>query len=398
MLELADITAKQYRIFIGAETLPTLLLRAVDDNPLQVNNQQPAARFNDLPDKRNSLYTGKIVVNLNARRIDFEAVLTHSGSHEREKIVYQEDLLNSETNLQTLLERLSVYGKSRNVQLLQLIDLNLLTAESAYEEKEKFETLKERLDECKAYRRSMIVYDLDSLIGVNKSESDSSMGRSTSLSLINQNVYTYVKEEFEKAHTQPPQISQDGTPNNNNVVNEEKWSVMVIRDPFLLRQFCEDVNFTRTPSEIEEEEATIRRADERIKCVQCNDYYIEQDNKMGVCVHHDGFVYDNHSLTLAQWGQRAAVEKLLKEEAETTKRLSTTTMTPEKKEQLERDKQRFKFICCNQTVQIVGSFGGCKKGKHSLGSVTMNEWEYACDHVKEYQDKRLNLLDSRIQQ
>ncbi|CAF2218099.1 unnamed protein product, partial [Rotaria magnacalcarata] len=34
--------------------------------------------------------------------------------------------------MQELLERLTVYGKSRNVQLFQLSDLNLLSAESAY--------------------------------------------------------------------------------------------------------------------------------------------------------------------------------------------------------------------------------------------------------------------------
>jgi hypothetical protein len=186
--------------------------------------------------------------------------------------------------------------------------------------------------------------------------------------------------------------------NNNDVVSTEKWSVMVIRDQFLLRQFCDDVQFTRTPNEIEEKEAEMRRADERIKCVQCNDYYIEQDNKMGVCVHHDGFVYDNHSLTLDQWGQRAAVEQLLKEEAAAIQKLLTTTLTTEEKERLEREKLRFKYICCNQTVQTGSSMGGCKKGKHSPGNVTLIEWEHVCDYNKEYQDKRLNFLQNRIQE
>jgi len=294
---------------------------------------------------------------------------------------------------------LTVYGKSRNVQLLQLIDLNLLSAESAYDEKEKFEILKERLDECGAYRRSMIVYDLDSLIGVNKSEGNSSMGRSTNFSLINQNVYTYVKDKFQTAHIQSSSVSlndAENSSNNNDVVSTEKWAVMVIRDPFLLRQFCDDVQFTRTQSEIEEEDAEMRRADERIKCVQCGDFYIEQDNKMGVCMHHDGFVFDNHSLALTQWGQRAAVEQLLKEEADAIQKSLTNPMSQEQKERSEHEKVRFRYICCNQTVQTAGSMGGCKKGKHSPGSVTLDEWEHTCDNNKEYQDKRLSLLQSRI--
>ncbi|CAF4168496.1 unnamed protein product, partial [Rotaria magnacalcarata] len=126
----------------------------------------------------------------------------HPITSEREKVVYLDFLSDSETNMQELLERLTIYGNSRNVQLFQLIDLNLLSAESAYGEKEKFETLKERLDECAAYRRSMIVYDLDSLIGVNRSEGNSSMGRSTNLSLINHNVYTYIKDKFQSAYIQ----------------------------------------------------------------------------------------------------------------------------------------------------------------------------------------------------
>ncbi|CAF4882424.1 unnamed protein product [Rotaria magnacalcarata] len=224
------------------------------------------------------------------------------------------------------------------------------------------------------------------------------MGRSTNLSLINHNVYTYIKDKFQSAYIQSSTSNNNNDENDNKdaIVNEEKWSVMVIRDPFLLRQFCDDVAFTRSIREIEEEEAEIRRADQPVRCVQCSDYYLVQDNKMGVCVHHDGFVYDNHSITLAQWGQHAAIAQLLKEEAEAIKQSSTNPLTPEQKERLEREKQRFKYICCNQTVQASGMVGGCKRGKHSLADVKLIQWEYECDHNRDYQDKRLNLLQTRI--
>ncbi|CAF4902886.1 unnamed protein product [Rotaria sp. Silwood1] len=359
MLQLADTTARQYRIVIGSETLPTLLLRVVDSNPSFRNNQEPRSRFNDLANKKNSVYTGKIIVNLNARRIDVEAINIHLITGERENVVYVEFLTDSETSIQELLERLTVYGKSRNVQLLQLIDLNQLSAESAYNEKEKFEILKERLDECATYRRSI-------------SEGSSSMGQSTNLSLINHNVYTYVKDKFVSAYIQSS-TSINNDQNKDMVINEEKWSVMVIRDPFLLRQFCDNVAFTRSVSEIEEEEAAMRRADQPIKCVQCNDFYLEQNNKM------------------------AAIAQLLKEEAEAVKHSTTNALTPEQKERLKREKQRFKYICCNQIVQASGMMSGCKRGKHSPANVTLIQWEYSCDHNREYQDKRLALLQSRIQ-
>ncbi|CAF4627428.1 unnamed protein product, partial [Rotaria magnacalcarata] len=80
-----------------------------------------------------------------------------------------------------------------------LIDLNLLSSKGAYDEKKIFETLKERYDECMEYKRSMIVYDLDSLVGVNQSDSESSMGTSTSTSIVNQSIYIYVTSRFREA-------------------------------------------------------------------------------------------------------------------------------------------------------------------------------------------------------
>ena len=138
-------------------------------------------------------------------------------------------------------------GKDRNVQLLQLIDLNLLASQGAHDEKKVFETLKERYDECVAYTRSMIIYDLDALVGVNKSESDSSMGRSMSSSVVNQSVYTYVRARFREAVVEHQQQQQQGE-SSGQQQTVEKWAVAVIREPFLLRQFSSDVQFARTPT------------------------------------------------------------------------------------------------------------------------------------------------------
>ncbi|CAF1207873.1 unnamed protein product [Rotaria sordida] len=375
-LELTNDIAQQYRIFIGSETLPTLLLRALEDDQ--------TALLGTLPNKKNSVYTGRIVINLSRRQIDVEAILSHS-TDEHEKIVYHERLTDREIDMQNLLERLTIYGKSRNVQLLQLIDLSLLSIESAYDEKRKFEILTERVDECSSYRRSMIVYDLDSLVGVNKSEGQSSTGNSTNVSLINQGVFTFVGDRFQKAHVDKARSDEE------QALVKENWAVVVGRDPFLLRQFCDFIQFTRTAEELQEEEENRRRQEEKIKCVKCNDYYLEQDNKMGVCVHHDGFVYDNISVGLVKCSQRSAVQQLLKEEA-------LAVNQPTQRERLERAKQRFKFVCCNQTVITTGSMGGCKKGRHGFEenrTITINEWERMCDENREYLQKRANLLDDR---
>jgi hypothetical protein len=61
----------------------------------------------------------------------------------------------------------------------------------------------------------------------------------------------------------------------------EKFAVAVIREPFLLRQFVADVQFARTRYKEEEFELERRKAEDLIKCVKCEDFFIENENKMG---------------------------------------------------------------------------------------------------------------------
>jgi hypothetical protein len=172
-LELADKTAKQYQISLGSDTLPRLLLRNLTATNQNSSNKLQQIQY--LADDQRNLavtYTGRIIVSLSDRCVRIEA---HNNQLHQPNIIIEHKLNEDETNLQQLLQRITRYGENRNVQLLQLIDLNLLSSQSAYDEKKIFETLKERYDECVAYHRSLIVYNLDSLIGINKSESESSM-------------------------------------------------------------------------------------------------------------------------------------------------------------------------------------------------------------------------------
>ncbi|CAF1562718.1 unnamed protein product, partial [Didymodactylos carnosus] len=149
-----------------------------------------------LPDRTAQKYrfTGKIIVSLQNKSVRMETI-----KKTNEYSVIEDSLRPTEQNLQQLLERITSYGNDRNVQLLQLIDLNLLSSKSTHDEKKIFETLKERYDECMEYKHSMIIYDLDSLIGVNKSESKSSMGTSVSSSVVSQSIYIYVTSRFREA-------------------------------------------------------------------------------------------------------------------------------------------------------------------------------------------------------
>jgi hypothetical protein len=154
--------------------------------------------------------------------------------------------------------------------------LNLLSSQNAYDETKVHETLKDRYDECAAYTSSMIIYDLDALVGIKKSESHSNMSPSTSYEIHNQGIYTYVLARFRN------HIMEDIKNEEND--KAERWAITVIREPFLLRQFCTDVQFPRTSREEEEIEFERRKAEDLIKCVKCKDFYLEIENRMGMFV------------------------------------------------------------------------------------------------------------------
>jgi hypothetical protein len=89
-----------------------------------------------LPKER--IFTGKIVISLTDCRVRIETV---DDSNRRRTI--EDKFRETEQNLQQLLERITAYGTDRNVQLLQLIDLNLLSSKGAYDEQKVSEILKE---------------------------------------------------------------------------------------------------------------------------------------------------------------------------------------------------------------------------------------------------------------
>jgi hypothetical protein len=407
-LILADRTARQYQLYLGLDTLPRLLLHNLDDQqqlsrtttehqqPLSrttTEHQQNSSRQFHLPDQ--CQFTGKIIISLQDKCVRMETI---QGNNKKHVIEYK--LIETEQSLQQLLERITSYGNDRNVQLLQLIDLNLLSSKGAYEEKKIFETLKERYDECMEYKRSMIIYDLDSLIGVNKSESESSMGTSVSSAVVNQSIYIYVTSRFREAKIEASRANQKMT--------IERWAIAVARDPFLLKKFTADVDFMLTKKQIEEEQEEQRRATDVLICAKCRENYIETDNKMGACNYHDGFVYDNLSLDLAKYKPSAAIEILSQEEYTAFDESKLKEKMDREKEKMNREKERFRYICCRKTLKVGEGFSGCKKGKHGYGKMKktnqradaieknpINTWETACCNNLEYNGQWKELIETR---
>ncbi|CAF0879449.1 unnamed protein product [Didymodactylos carnosus] len=377
-LILADTTAINFQLKMGLDTLPRLQLRNLYDRK-QLQNSRLATTITNQKDEVNNLdalhlpkniiFTGKIIINLHDRCVRIEAINIDTNR----KYVIQEDFRDTEQSLQQLLERVTTYGTDRNVQLLQLIDLNLLSSKGANDEQKVSEILKECYDESVSYRRSMIVYDLDSLIGVNRSESDSSTGISESTSVVNQRIYLYVTTRFGEA-----KIENSNTDTN---LRTERWAIAIVRDPFLLKKFTNEIGFTLTDAQQEDEEEEHRKATETLACVKCRDYYIESENKMGQCTYHDGFIYDNSNLHLTKYRPSDALEALNRDEFLVLNQKMA-------KEEMEQRKTRMKYICCGAILQTGAQTGGCKKGKHGFNDLQArnNRSELEDGDIKVFED------------
>ena len=377
-LILADRTARQYQLYLGTDTLPQLVLNNLSQRRL--SNTDSSVQYH-LPD--DVQFTGKIVASLRDKSVRIETT--------NPRRIIERDLTETEENLQQLLERLTFYGNDRNVQLIQLIDLNLLSSQGAYDQQKIFETLKERYDECMEYKRSMIIYDLDSLIGVSKNESESSMGTSVSSSVVNQNVYVYVTTRFREAKIE--------VSNEKEIMSTERWAVAVVRDPFLLRKFTADVDFTLTEQQ-QKEEKEYERANQLKLCVKCRESYIKNENRMGTCNYHDGFLYDNLALDSTRYLTSQVTDILNQEEY-------TAYKDPTKKDEIERKKSRFKYICCHATFHIGGGHHGCRKDKHGYDESQIDqqtnikeeelicEWENACILNVGYNRRLTDLIQKR---
>ena len=81
-----------------------------------------------------------------------------------------------------------------------------------------------------------------------------------------------------------------------------------------MKKFTTDVDFPLTTEQQEEQEEENQRATTVLNCIKCRDLYVESENKMGSCAHHDGFVYDNFAYDLNKYKPSEAIEQLNREE------------------------------------------------------------------------------------
>jgi len=166
---------------------------------------------------------------------------------------------------------LSQFAMDRDLDFIQLIDDDVLTANAAFDEQTMMETLTERLQECRGYNKSMLIVDLDSLVGVSISESISNMGPSTSSSFVRQNLFSWVCNALNRAQ----------------IVNGiEHWVFVIVSHPFSAQSLRKMVKFPFTSDERMKSAAKKGEETIPVTCSECKVTFLRSENKFGDCKIH----------------------------------------------------------------------------------------------------------------
>lgn len=176
LLELADSVAREFNVWFGISTLPEICRL----NPSILNSTSHEENY--ALDFDNLKPTGRILIDYTENKCLIEM---------QNEPTLEKDLEKNETSLSFLLARF-IYGcATRNIDTIQTIDLNFLIKQNAFDENQIFELLTTTFLECNEYNRSMLIFDIDSLIMLNKS--DAEMSKSKSISNIR--VYQFLREK-----------------------------------------------------------------------------------------------------------------------------------------------------------------------------------------------------------
>ncbi len=114
--------------------------------------------------------TGRIHIDLKARVIQTE-----------KEVSLEEKPVKGLSSTFKVLPWLADFAFQRSLDYIQLFDLDLLLSSAAFDDNKAMENLTDKVNECGEYIKSMAIFDLDSLVGVNDNESISNMVRQESV-------------------------------------------------------------------------------------------------------------------------------------------------------------------------------------------------------------------------
>lgn len=266
--------------------------------------------------------TGRVLIDLSneMKNIQFE---TCDGKVVEEYCsrLIQKEHKSPRISIADILGSIAKFCTNKKLDSIQLLDMDLLFSNSAFDDNTAFEILGEKLDEALQYEKVALIIDAESLTGVTENESQSNMGPSTSFSIQNHKMWSWIVNAVKRCA-----IGE----------GKEHWVFVVAEHSHMTKLFKRTLHFPKCRKELEdaskEEEArTVLR-----NCAQCHTKYFEADNKLTDCKYHDGILY--------VFGDDK------KEPVEVINPLSTPMQI-----------DKMKYSCCLQGY----SSAGCTNGKHS---------------------------------
>ncbi|CAF0853024.1 unnamed protein product [Adineta steineri] len=327
LLELANSVAREFNIWFGISTLPEICRL----NPTIINCEQDKEKYSLAFQKL--IPTGRILIDYTDRKCFMEI---------QNEATLEKDLNSSETSIPRLLARFIHGCSTRNIDTIQIIDLNFSIKQNAFDENQIFELLTTTFLECNEYNRSMLIFDIDSLIMLDKSDSDMSQSKSIS----NIRVYQFIREKCKMS------IVETTEPNEKGVSTAiEQWIVMIVKDPWLKDTLIDDIEFKKSTAQLNKErEVEEKRIDEETprKCPKCLRNYTPNEVRDGSCYYHPGFVVN---IDLPD-------EKMTGEQAQAILQRSILQKLPE------QDKPELVWACCLR--KYGDSLQPCETGKCGL--------------------------------
>jgi hypothetical protein len=180
-----------------------------------------------------------------------------------------------------LLPTLAEFAIQEKLAFIQLIDWDVLAANAAFDEQTQMEILTDRVLECRGYRQSLLVIDLDSLVGVSASQSSSSMGPSLTHSFTKPNLFSWAID-----------TARHATMHNR----KEHWVFFIASSQFMYDRFKEATKFPLTEAEHKARLKAEIEATEPVPCPRCRKPYIRaEEDKLteGKCRFHIAGVKEN---------------------------------------------------------------------------------------------------------
>jgi len=313
-------------------------------------------------------YTGRILIDLSDE--DQELRFELEGDEDDPlSFLHCEPLLLDQKVKRTyqVLPKLVEFASTREIDFILLMDQDFLLSSNAFDESKIKENITEKMLEFNCYQKSLLIIDVDSIVGMVSSISDSSMGESNSYNLSDAHLYNIIIHYANSL----PRIMENP--------EREYWVALITKNDKLAKILKGDLKWPLNARELEEKDEQ-EELDKEVQCVRCKKPYKEKDNDLKSCVYHDGFAVDGEdgrilNVELAKINQ---LKKTLKYQKE-----SLVNKDAQKKE------IKFFYICCTQSLESQG----CKEHRHTTekGKFEIEKEE----KKKEYMEKLGNIMKSK---